>query len=57
MYDLKNDVGERNNLAKERPEIVRELGSLLAAFLEDTGAVIPKLNPHYIKAAPGGLRK
>lgn len=57
LYDLKNDVGERNNLAKERPEIVRELGSLLAAFLEDTGAVIPKLNPNYSKAAPGGLTR
>jgi arylsulfatase A-like enzyme len=45
LYDLKNDVGERHNLAKEKPELVKELNALITGFLKDTEAVIPKLNP------------
>ena len=51
LYDLKNDLGERRNLAAEKPELVRELGGLLADFLKDTEAVIPKLNPNHGKPA------
>jgi arylsulfatase A len=29
LYDLKNDVGQRRNLAAERPETVTELRGLL----------------------------
>jgi arylsulfatase A-like enzyme len=29
LYNLKNDLGEKNNLAAEHPEIVRELAALL----------------------------
>jgi arylsulfatase A-like enzyme len=52
LYDLKNDLGERRNLAKEKPELVQELNSLITGFLKDTEAVIPKLNPNFGKAAP-----
>ena len=54
LYDLKNDIGERHNLAKEKPELVKELNGLIADFLKDTEAVIPKLNPAFGKvvAAP-----
>ena len=52
LYDLKNDLGERRNLAKEKPELVKELNGLIADFLKDTEAVIPKLNPNFGKAAP-----
>lgn len=51
LYDLKSDLGERRNLAKERPERVRELDGLLTGFLTETEAVIPKLNPNYGKGA------
>jgi arylsulfatase A-like enzyme len=47
LYDLKNDLGERNNLAKEKPELVRELNGLITDFLNETEAVVPKLNPDY----------
>jgi hypothetical protein len=49
LYDLKNDLGERHNLAKEKPEIVNELNGLITDFLKDTDAVIPKLNPEAAK--------
>jgi arylsulfatase A-like enzyme len=52
LYDLKHDLGERRNLAKEKPEIVKELNGLITEFLKDTEAVIPKLNPCFGKAAP-----
>ena len=49
LYDLKNDLGERHNLAKEKPELAKELNGLITDFLKDTEAVIPKLNPAYGK--------
>jgi arylsulfatase A-like enzyme len=52
LYDLKNDLGERRNLAKEKPELVQELNGLITDFLKDTEAVIPKMNPNFGKAAP-----
>ncbi len=52
LYDLKGDLGERTNLAQEKPEIVRELDGLITTFLADTGAVLPKRNPKYDPNAP-----
>jgi hypothetical protein len=52
LYDLKNDLGERRNLAKEKPELVKELNGLITDFLKDTEAVIPKLNPNFGKSTP-----
>ena len=52
LYDLKNDLGERRNLAKEKPELVQELNGLITEFLKDTEAVIPKLNPNFGKIIP-----
>ena len=52
LYDLKNDLGERRNLAKEKPQLVKELNGLIADFLKDTEAVIPKLNPNFGKSTP-----
>jgi len=52
LYDLKNDLGERRNLAKEQPARARELNGLIDGFLKDTEAVIPKTNPNFGKGAP-----
>ena len=52
LYDLKNDLGERRNLAKEQPAVAQELNGLIDGFLKDTEAVIPKANPNFGKAAP-----
>ena len=54
LYDLKNDLGESNNLAAAKPEVVRELNALLTGFLKDTEAVIPIRNPNY---KPGDATK
>lgn len=45
LYDLARDPGERDNLAKQRPEDVATLADELQRFLVDTEAVIPRLNP------------
>lgn len=45
LYNLKDDPGENNDLAKTKPEIVQELNPLISVFLKDTDAVIPIRNP------------
>ncbi len=35
LYNLKNDLGEKHNVASEHPEIVRELAGLLKKIRED----------------------
>lgn len=52
LYDLKQDLGERRNLAKEQPAVAQELNELIDGFLKDTEAVIPKANPNFGKASP-----
>ena len=37
LYDLKNDIGEKNNLAEKYPLIVNELNSLLQKIRERKG--------------------
>ena len=59
LYDLKNDPGETNNLAAEKPGIVTELNALISDFLKDTEAVVPVRNPNYgkVSTAPKGKAK
>ena len=47
LYNLKEDVGERNNLAAEHPERVRKMDAMIESFLKDTKAVVPLSNPGY----------
>lgn len=47
LYDLRNDLGESKNLADERPDLVRELDSLIEDFLNRTKAVRPISNPKF----------
>lgn len=47
LYDLAHDIGESNNLAMDKPELVRELTALINGFLKDTEAVVPVRNPNY----------
>jgi arylsulfatase A-like enzyme len=47
LYDLKADVGETTDRAAENPEVVKQLSGLMARFLADTEAVVPKANPNY----------
>jgi arylsulfatase A-like enzyme len=47
LYNLRDDLGEKTNLAAREPIRVAELGQLLAAWLKDTEAVVPTRNPAY----------
>ncbi len=47
LFNLRDDVGEQDNLADEMPDRVRELDRLIDAFLSDTGAVVPLPNPKF----------
>jgi arylsulfatase A-like enzyme len=51
LYNLKDDLGEANNLADRMPDRVRELDALIERFLKESGAVLPRPNPAY---KPGG---
>jgi len=47
LYNLVEDVGEKNNLAQKLPGKVAELDRLIDEFLADTGAIVPAKNPAY----------
>jgi len=51
LYNLKDDLGEKNDLAGKMPEKVKELRALLDTFLRDTHATLPKPNPAYKRNA------
>jgi hypothetical protein len=51
LFDLKEDLSEKNNLADKHPEIVRELDERIDRFLLETKAVIPIKNPAYDPSA------
>ena len=47
LYNLKEDIGERHDLAAAQPERVRQLDALIEKFLADTAAVTPRINPAF----------
>jgi arylsulfatase A-like enzyme len=47
LYNLKDDIGETNNLAAAMPAKVTELEALIDRFIAETGALAPKPNPAY----------
>lgn len=47
LFNLREDPGERNNLAAAQPERVKEMDALIAIFLSDTKAVVPVPNPKF----------
>jgi len=48
LYNLTNDIGERNNLANTMPEKVSELHKLMLAWRKKVNAPVPtELNPDY----------
>jgi arylsulfatase A-like enzyme len=44
LYNLKDDLGEKKNLASSMPSKVKELDARLLAHLESIGAKMPKPN-------------
>ena len=47
LYNLKNDISEKVNLAKEKPEITKEILNKLDSWLTETDASLPSVNPNY----------
>jgi arylsulfatase A-like enzyme len=47
LFNLLEDIGERNNLATNKPELVKELDQLIEEFLVRTNAVVPVPNPAF----------
>ncbi|MCU0874594.1 MAG: sulfatase, partial [Pirellulaceae bacterium] len=47
LFHLRDDLGENNNLAAQKPDLVSELDSLISRFLADTKAVVPIPNPAF----------
>jgi len=47
LYNLKKDIGEKNNLAERMPEKAEELRKRLDAWRKAVGAQMPTLNPKY----------
>lgn len=47
LYHLRTDLGEKNNLAEQNPEITKKLLGMLEAHLEETESRLPTLNPKY----------
>jgi arylsulfatase A-like enzyme len=47
LYNLREDIGETNDLASQHPEQVERLSAMIDGFLVRTGAVLPMPNPDY----------
>ncbi len=47
LFNLREDLGEKNNLAAAQPGLVTELDGLIEKFLADTKAVVPVPNPAF----------
>ena len=47
LFNLRDDLGEKHNLAEQKPELVTELDALIEKFLADTHAVVPVPNPAF----------
>ncbi|MGV3485976.1 MAG: sulfatase [Planctomycetaceae bacterium] len=47
LFNLDDDIGEKNNLAAQHPEMVASLDAGISRFLSDTRAVVPIPNPAF----------
>ena len=52
LYDLREDIGEKNNLAAKMPEKVDELRKRLHAWRDEVGAQMPTRNEKYDPSKP-----
>ena len=47
LYDLKNDIGESNDLSAVMSDRTRKMAAMLKKWREDIGANMPVSNPDY----------
>jgi arylsulfatase A-like enzyme len=49
LYNLKQDIGEMNNLVAKDAKMAQKLSLKLDAWLKNEKAVFPEKNPNYVK--------
>ena len=54
LFDLRDDIGEANDLSSKRPELAVALAAKLADWRRQLGAAMPAPNPIHDPAKPGG---
>jgi len=47
LFNLRDDIREKNDLAAIEPQRVKEMDALIEKFLVDTGAIVPVPNPAF----------
>ncbi|MCP4848059.1 MAG: sulfatase [Verrucomicrobiaceae bacterium] len=47
LFNLAEDIGEKEELSEKMPDKVKELDAKLGEWLKETGAKVPRLNPDY----------
>ena len=47
LYNLREDVSEEDNIAKDKPDITQKLKEMLVDWREKVEAKIPEPNPDY----------
>ena len=52
LYDIKNDISEKKDLAKARPQLADEMRMRLHAWRQEVGAQMPVPNPKYDPTKP-----
>ena len=57
LYFLSEDIGEQRDVAGKFPDIVKELGNRLRAWLSETEANMPVPNPRFSEAAAANQRE
>ena len=58
LYNVKEDIGEEKDLAKDHPDLVKKLSEKLSAHLTEVGAKIPKPDPRFdAKSKAASLKK
>jgi arylsulfatase A-like enzyme len=53
LYNLREDIGETNDLAAKMPAKVAELDTLIEQFIAEAKPVLPKPNPNYNPGVAG----
>ncbi|MEK0449841.1 MAG: Arylsulfatase [Verrucomicrobiota bacterium] len=54
LFNLAQDIGEKNNLADKEPQRLSDLRAELAAWQKQVGAKFPSPNPNFDASKPGG---
>lgn len=47
LYNLKDDIGEQNDVLQHNPDIAKSLSSELSEYLTEVGAIFPQKDPLY----------